>query len=86
MESNGTAPLTASADQASSSKDLFGPLAVGFYALFTLLPDSSSLVVAWPWVFIWQVGLFLPWLWLLRYGWQQSRFTPLGYGLQQPNQ
>jgi hypothetical protein len=76
MEPIKTEPLTA-----TSSRDLLGPLAVGFYALFTLLPDSSSLVVAWPWVFLWQVALLLPWLWLLRQGWMQSQFTRLGYRL-----
>ncbi|PZD72361.1 hypothetical protein C1752_03601 [Acaryochloris thomasi RCC1774] len=80
MESNGTASLKTSV-QPSSSRDLFGPLAFGFYALFTLLPDSSSLVVAWPWVLLWQVGLFLPWLWLLRTWWMQFQLTRLGYGL-----
>ena len=49
--------------------------------LFTLLPDSSSLLVSWPWVFIWQVALFLPWLWLLRQTWTKARFVPLGFGL-----
>ena len=32
---------------------------VGFYALFTLLPNSNSLMVKWPWVFLWQFGLML---------------------------
>ncbi|MGB7417512.1 MAG: O-antigen ligase family protein, partial [Thermosynechococcaceae cyanobacterium] len=81
MEPNGTVPQTELSQPSTTSRDLFGPLAVGLYALLTLLPDSSSLMVAWPWVFIWQVGLFLPWLWLLKEGWQQSRFTKLGYGL-----
>jgi uncharacterized protein involved in response to NO len=62
-------------------RDILGPLAACFYALFTLLPDSSSLVVSWPWVFIWQVALLLPWLWLLRHGWIQRQIPLLGYGL-----
>jgi uncharacterized protein involved in response to NO len=62
-------------------RDILGPLAACFYALFTLLPDSSSLVVSWPWVFIWQVALLLPWLWLLRHGWIQRQIPILGYGL-----
>ncbi|HEY9828925.1 MAG TPA: O-antigen ligase family protein [Stenomitos sp.] len=67
--------------KASPTKDILGALGLGFYALFTVLPDSSSLVVSWPWVFIWQVALFLPWLWLLRQAWVQQRFVGLGYGL-----
>lgn len=62
-------------------KDIFGLLGVGFYILFTLLPDSSSLVVSWPWVLIGQVALLLPWLWLLREGWSQKHLNGLGYGL-----
>ncbi len=81
MDSNKTTPLSASALQLSTSKDILGSLAAGFYALFTLLPDSSSLVVSWPWVFVWQVALLLPWLWLLRNGWIQKQFIGLGYRL-----
>ncbi len=44
---------------------LIALLAAVFYGLFTLLPDSSSLVLSWPWVFLWQVGLLCPVLWLL---------------------
>jgi hypothetical protein len=32
---------------------------ISFYSLFTLLPNSNSLMVKWPWVFIWQFGLML---------------------------
>ena len=78
---SGTTPLPAPPLQVSTSKDILGPLAAGFYALFTLLPDSSSLVVSWPWVFVWQVALLLPWLWLLRHGWIQKQFLGLGYRL-----
>lgn len=44
---------------------LLALLTAAFYALFTLLPGSSTLVLAWPWVFLWQVSLMLPVLWLL---------------------
>jgi uncharacterized protein involved in response to NO len=81
MNSDGTTPLPAPPLRVSTSKDILGPLAAGFYALFTLLPDSSSLVVSWPWVFVWQVALLLPWLWLLRHGWIQKQFLGLGYRL-----
>jgi uncharacterized protein involved in response to NO len=64
-----------------ATRDFLGLLGAGFYGVFTLLPDSSSLVVSWPWVLIWQVALFLPWLWLLRQWWRKDRFMPLGFGL-----
>jgi uncharacterized protein involved in response to NO len=74
MDSNGT-------NAQNTSRDILGPLAACFYALFTILPDSSSLVLSWPWVFVWQVALLLPWLWLIRDGWLQQHFTKLGYKL-----
>lgn len=51
------------------------------YGLFTLLPDSHSRMVQWPWVAIWQIGLLCPVLWLLWQVWQQKRLQPLGRGL-----
>jgi uncharacterized protein involved in response to NO len=81
MDSKGTDSRSTSAAQPASYRDILGPLAASFYALFTLLPDSSSLVVSWPWVFVWQVALLLPWLWLLRHGWIQRQITTLGYRL-----
>lgn len=44
---------------------ILGLLVAAFYVLLTLLPDSNTQVVSWPWVFIWQVGLLCPILWLL---------------------
>jgi len=32
-------------------------LGIAAYILFTLLPDSSTQMVAFPWVLLWQVGL-----------------------------
>ncbi|MEO0768728.1 MAG: O-antigen ligase family protein [Cyanobacteria bacterium J06649_4] len=48
-----------------------------FYIVFTLLPNSNSMMVKWPWVFIWQVGLMLGPVGLLLQLWQQS-FRRLG--------
>jgi tetratricopeptide (TPR) repeat protein len=51
-----------------------------FYVFFTLIPDSHSVTVAYPWVFLWQVGLFCPvvaFLWLL---WQ-GKILWLGHSL-----
>lgn len=60
-----------SADQTAQG-NLLGLLTAAFYSLFTLLPNSNSLMVVWPWVFIWQVGLLCPMLWLLGLLWQKQ--------------
>lgn len=57
-----------------SDGTLLALLLAALYAIFTLLPGSSTLIVAWPWVFLWQVGLTLPILWLLWQLWHR----PLG--------
>ncbi len=70
-----------SQDSSETGGRLFALLIACFYALFTLLPNSSSLVVSWPWVFIWQMALLTPMLWLLWQVWQQERLQGLGLGL-----
>ncbi|UBF25066.1 O-antigen ligase family protein [Kovacikia minuta CCNUW1] len=57
--------------QNPSQGNLLGLLTFAFYILFTLLPDSNSAMVQWPWVLFWQVGLLCPMLWLLGLLWQQ---------------
>ncbi|HIK45030.1 MAG TPA: O-antigen ligase family protein [Leptolyngbyaceae cyanobacterium M65_K2018_010] len=57
--------------QNSADGTLLGLLTAAFYGLFTLLPGSSTLMVAWPWVFLWQVALALPILWLLWQVWHK---------------
>ncbi|MBD2326303.1 O-antigen ligase family protein [Alkalinema sp. FACHB-956] len=74
-----SAPDSAAA-QTSASRPLLALLTAALYALFTLLPDSSTVVVSWPWVFIWQVALLCPVLWLLGQGLQTRRWLPLGQG------
>lgn len=67
----------------STSQDgtLLGLLTIGLYGLFTLLPGSSTMMVSWPWVFLWQVTLGLPILWLLWQLWQKPlRSFRLGAG------
>ncbi len=59
---------------------LLGLLAALLYALFTLLPDSHSLMVSWPWVLIWQVTLLCPLLWFIALLWQQGQVRRLGHG------
>ncbi|MBR8827238.1 MAG: O-antigen ligase family protein [Gomphosphaeria aponina SAG 52.96 = DSM 107014] len=56
---------TPTAPTENSNGRLLALLSASFYTLFTLLPDSSSLMVAWPWVFIWQVGLLCAVFWFL---------------------
>lgn len=62
---------------ASSRSNLDGSLLArlwaGFYGLWTLLPNSNSLMVGWPWVAIWQGAVLLPIGWCLWQGWQQRR-------------
>jgi uncharacterized protein involved in response to NO len=60
---------------AATDGTLLGLLTAAFYALFTLLPGSSTLMVSWPWVFLWQVAFTLPILWLLWQVWHR----PLGH-------
>ena len=60
---------------------LLGLLTALFYGLFTLLPDSTSLVLSWPWVFLWQVALVCPIVWLLWIVGHQRRIERLGNGL-----
>jgi tetratricopeptide (TPR) repeat protein len=48
-----------------SSGTLLGLLTLCFYGVLTLLPGSSTMIYAWPWVFLWQMALILPILWLL---------------------
>jgi hypothetical protein len=65
---------------APTQGQLLGLLTAAFYILFTLLPDSNTAMVGWPWVLFWQVGLLCPVLWLLAILWQK-RFQRLGNGL-----
>lgn len=57
---------------------LLGLLVAGFYGLFTLLLDSNTQMVTWPWVFLWQITLILPVVWLLWQLGQQRSIQPLG--------
>ncbi|MGK7944857.1 MAG: O-antigen ligase family protein [Microcystaceae cyanobacterium] len=66
-------------DDAASSGKLLPLLTAFFYLFFTLIPNSHSLMVQWPWVLFWQVGLLCPIIWLLWLG-VQSKFQRLGYG------
>ncbi len=48
-----------------AQRPLLGLLTAVLYGLFTLLPDSSTLMLSWPWVLMWQVALLCPLLWLM---------------------
>ncbi|MDB9525414.1 O-antigen ligase family protein [Oscillatoria sp. CS-180] len=56
-------------------------LAALLYALFTLLPNSTTQMVTWPWVALWQAMLLLPIAWLLWQAWHKPlREFRLGNG------
>ncbi len=59
---------------------LLGLLTALLYGLFTLLPNSNSLMVGWPWVFVWQTWLWLTVLWCLWQIGQNRRLISLGLG------
>lgn len=63
----------------NSEGKIIGLLVAAFYGLFTLLPDSNTQVVTWPWVFLWQVGLLCPVIWLLCQLWQQQKIQILSH-------
>ncbi len=58
---------------------LLGGLGLLIYAIFVLLPGSSTQAITWPWVLIWQTGLFcLGTVTLLRLWQRQQPFWLLG--------
>ncbi|KAM3097171.1 O-antigen ligase family protein [Phormidesmis sp. 146-12] len=61
-----------------SDLPLLALLVALFYGAFTLLPDSHSLMVSWPWVFVWQIGLLCAVLWLLGLVWSHKGLHGLG--------
>jgi len=65
------APAPSSSPQADGS--LLAAATAGMYLLFTLLPGSSTRMVTWPWVLLWQAALVLPMVWLL---WQLGHKPP----------
>ena len=70
-----------SAEQSSfSSEKILGLLTACFYIFFTLVPDSHSLMVMYPFVSLWQIGLLLPVVWLLLLLWSGKIYC-LGNGL-----
>src|SRR6476469_2575056 len=81
MTSDRSLTEQASSEINNSKGSLLGLLVACFYVLFTLLPDSNTLVVSWPWVFLWQVGLACLPLWLLWMVWHRQEFLWQGNGL-----
>ena len=65
-----------------NSGELLKLLTAIAYCTFTLLPGSNTMMVFWPWVFVWQVSLALPIIWLIWQLWYKplSAFT-LGHHL-----
>ncbi|MGP1387429.1 MAG: O-antigen ligase family protein [Thainema sp.] len=76
-----SASSTAETASVPKSGRLFALLTGAFFVLFTLLPNSNSLMVAWPWVFLWQVGLLCPILWLIAQVWQTRSWPKVGHGI-----
>lgn len=74
-------PFSADTAAATSSRSLLGILCLGLYFLFTLMPDSHSIMVSWPWVFVWQLTWLCPVLWLVGQLWQRSPIPRLQQGL-----
>ncbi|WP_041619432.1 O-antigen ligase family protein [Stanieria cyanosphaera] len=68
------ATITSQGSTISLAK-IFGLFTVCFYVLFTLLADSHSLMVLYPVVLLWQIGLMLPILWLLMLVWQGKKLA-----------
>ncbi|MBW4664747.1 MAG: O-antigen ligase family protein [Chroococcus sp. CMT-3BRIN-NPC107] len=64
--------------QENSESKIIGLLVAVFYGLLTILPDSNTQFVTWPWVFLWQAGLMFPCFWLLWQLWQQKKLQFLG--------
>ncbi len=74
--------MTNWAEQATKQEGvLLGLLTAAAYGFFTLLPDSHSLMVAWPWVLLWQAAVGVPLLWCLQVLAYQRRLQPLRNGL-----
>ena len=65
----------------ASSAKILGLATACFYVLFTIIPDSHSLMVTWPMVLLWQIGLLSPLIWLLWLMWHKRKFPHLGNGL-----
>jgi len=59
---------------------LIAGIVVFIYGLFTVLPNSNSLAVDWPWVLLWQTCYLGGIIWFLGRLWLLRRLTPLGKG------
>ncbi|VEP18275.1 O-antigen polymerase [Hyella patelloides LEGE 07179] len=63
-----------------SCQKIFRILTGIFYVVFTLAPDSHSLMVLYPFVSLWQIGLLFPVFWLLCLLWnRQASFLGNGF-------
>ncbi|MEO0532748.1 MAG: O-antigen ligase family protein [Cyanobacteria bacterium P01_A01_bin.123] len=50
------------------------------YIWLTLMPGSNTMVLLWPWVFVWQISLVMPVIWLLWQIWYQRPISALKLG------
>lgn len=76
-----TLQQTGKPQSARANGSLLAGMVGFFYVLWTLLPNSNSWMVGWPWVVLWQAAVLLPVLWLLWQGWYlPGRSLSLGLG------
>ncbi len=61
----------------NSIEKILALLTAIIWGMFTLIPNSHSLMATWGWIFLWQIGLLFPVLWFLLLLWQQ-KIRPLG--------
>jgi uncharacterized protein involved in response to NO len=64
--------------QTSTRTSLLPVLAAAFYGFLTLVPNSHSLIVSWPWVAVWQLAFVVPLLWLALQLGQGRRLVQFG--------
>jgi uncharacterized protein involved in response to NO len=64
--------------QTSTRTSLLPVLVAAFYGLLTLIPNSHSLIVSWPWVAVWQLAFVSPLLWLALQMGQGRRLVRFG--------
>lgn len=66
--------------QDANRRSLLPILVAAFYALLTLVPNSHSLIVSWPWVAVWQLAFLAPVLWLAMQLLSGKRLVRFGAG------
>jgi uncharacterized protein involved in response to NO len=60
----------------NSIEKILALLTAIIWGIFTLIPNSHSLMATWSWVFVWQIGLLFPVLWAILLSWQEKISFP----------